>query len=105
VAATLRVQVGTVRRDLDRVAVHLRPDGPEALADGPEVVCVRPQELLDLARVRVGRRVRVRVLAPEQRVPHVPAHQVQLVPRLPKTLAQARERLGHVQLFDICHHE
>jgi hypothetical protein len=26
------------------------------------------------------------------------------VARLPEPLAQARERLGHVQLFDVCHH-
>jgi hypothetical protein len=44
--------------------------------------------------MRVRRRVRVRVLAPEQRVPRVPTYQVQLVPRPSERLAKAHEGLG-----------
>ncbi len=97
--APFRVQVAAVRRDLDLVAADLRPYGPEALPDGPQVLRARPEDTFDLPRVRARRRVCVRPRPAEQPVPHVTADQVQLVPRLPERLAQAREGLGNLQLF------
>src|SRR3712207_2294702 len=99
--ATLRIQVAPIRRDLDSVAADLGPDRPEPLADRPQVLRGGPQQLLGPPRMRVRSRVRIRMLAPEQRVPHIPTHQVQLVPRPSERLAQAHEGLGDLWFLEV----
>src|ERR687893_518336 len=104
VAAPLRVQVAAVRRDLDLEAVDLRPYRPESLPDVPEVPRVRPEQAFDLLGPRPRRGVRVQPGHPEQFVAHVPAYQVQLVPRVPERLAEAPDGLGDLQSFYVGHH-
>src|SRR5918998_511516 len=104
VAAPLRVQVAAVRRDLDLEAVDLRPYRPESLPDVPEVPRVRPEQAFDLLGPRPRRGVRVQPGHPEQFVAHVPAYQVQLVPRVPERLAEAPDGLGYLQSFYVGHH-
>ena len=104
VAAPPRVQIGPVGRDLDDVAPDPGPDRPEALSDGPQMLRPRPEEVFDLLRMGIGRRVYVRVRPTEQPVPHVPADQVQLVPGLPERLTETRERLRNLQPLYLCHY-
>src|SRR5215208_7625095 len=106
VPATLRIKVAAVRRDVYLDAVYLRDDRAEPLPHRPQVLRVGSQDTFDLPRPGVRRRVgmRLRVLSAEKRIPHVPADQIQLVPRLPERLAQALQGIGQVQLFNVCHH-
>src|ERR687897_3783824 len=65
--------------------------------------------------MRIGRRVRilsidlcfrlgVRTGAQEQRPPHDPANQVEIVPGLPERLTEARESPWNLQLLYVGHH-
>ena len=103
--AALRVEVAPVGGYLYLEAFYPRGDGPEALADVPEVIRVRAQERFDLFRVRVRRGVQVRVSAAEQRVPHVSAYQVHFVPGLPESTAETLQRLGYAHAVHFGHHK
>src|SRR5215210_4969074 len=92
VTAPFGIEVAPVGRDLDSVAADPGSDGPEALTYGPQVLRARPQETFDLPRMGVRRRVDVGSGPAEQTVPHVPAHEVQLVGGPPENLAEIRER-------------
>jgi hypothetical protein len=65
--------------------------------------------------MRIRRRVRVlqvdlcsrrdvRIGPVEQRLPHDPAHQVELIPGLPERLTETRERSWNLQFLYVGHH-
>src|ERR1700752_4052891 len=87
------VGIGAERGDLQPVAVLTHADRAEFDAGIPQRVGPRPQQLLHLLGPRVGGEVQITAEPAEQRVAHIAADEVQLMPRVseyPSEFAQHR---------------
>ena len=76
------VGIGAKGGDLEPVITLTHPDGPELDAGVPEGVGPGAQRPLDLLGARVGGEVQIGAQAPEQRVAHTAADEVELVARI-----------------------
>ena len=85
------VHLGPEGGDLHPHPPALAPDGAEPLPLQPDRVGPAPDDTLDLVGAGVGRQVDVRRGPVEEGVPHAPAHEVALVPRV----REARRGLLH----------